>query len=168
MSSDDETARLLTVLAATTPERGRILELGTGVGHGTAALVIGLGARDDVRIVTIDVDEQRSTETSAGDDWPSYVEFKVGDALETLATLGQFDLIFADAPAGKHVGLELAVAALNPKGILLVDDMAKWENGDPEMHAKQERVREALHNHPLLVCCDLAWSTGLIVCAKKG
>ena len=50
MSSDDETGRLLSVLASAVPAGGRILELGTGVGFGTAALVAGLVGRDDIRV----------------------------------------------------------------------------------------------------------------------
>jgi len=42
-SSDERVGRLLAVLAASVPEHGRILELGTGAGVGTAWLVSGLG-----------------------------------------------------------------------------------------------------------------------------
>ena len=39
--------------------------------------------------------------------------------------LGQFSLIFADAPGGKWEGLDRTIAALEPGGLLVVDDM-RW------------------------------------------
>ena len=44
-------------------------------------------------------------------------------ALEMLDSAGQFDLIFADAQGGKWDGLDRAIAALRPHGLLIVDDM---------------------------------------------
>lgn len=166
MSSHDDTGRLLAVLAAGVRRGGRILELGTGVGFGTAALVAGLGARVDVRVVTIEGDD--ATAAAARDnDWPGYVEFVVGDIVELLPSLGQFDVVFADAQGGKWTRLDLTIAAVKPGGMLVVDDMEKFVDGDPLVHEKQDAVRRELLGHRDLVSCELVWSTGIIVSTKR-
>jgi predicted O-methyltransferase YrrM len=124
LSCDDATGRLLAVLAAAVPEGGRILEIGTGTGAGTAWLVHGLGERTDVRIVSIESDVTVA-EANASAPWPSYVELWAGDAMDLLAGLGTFDLVFPDAPAGKWTGLSKTLAALRPRGVLVVDDMSQ-------------------------------------------
>ncbi len=122
LSSEPDVGAWLSCLAAAVPPRGRILELGTGAGSGLAWLVHGLGWRDDIEVITIDVDLALQTQTrQAG--WPSYVRFELGDGAALLTALGTFDLIFADAPGGKTVGLDGTVAALRPGGTLVVDDM---------------------------------------------
>ena len=50
--------RLLAALAAAVPSGGRVLEIGTGVGVGLAWLVHGLGARRDVEVVTVELDDE--------------------------------------------------------------------------------------------------------------
>lgn len=166
MSSDDETGRLLAVLASSVQRDGRILELGTGVGFGTAALVAALQTRDDVRIVTVEGDA-RTAAAARDNEWPSFVEFVVGDIVELLPTLGEFDLVFADAQGGKWDALDRTIAAVKPGGFLLVDDMAKFDGGDPELHAKQQEVADTLLRHQQLTACEMAWSTGLILCSKR-
>lgn len=71
-SSDDRVGRLLAVLAASVPESGRILELGTGTGVGTAWLVSGLSGRSDVEVATVESDEGRVA-LVRGMPWPPYV-----------------------------------------------------------------------------------------------
>ncbi len=55
---------------------------------------------------------------------PPHVRFVLGDAADLVATLGKFNLIFADAPGGKLFKLRRTVDALAPRGVLLVDDMS--------------------------------------------
>src|SRR5713226_2745830 len=93
-SSDDRVGRLLSVLAAAVPQRGRILELGTGAGVGTAWIVHGLGDRSDVEVTTVEA-EQEMEDLAQRQVWPTYVRFIVDDAVHVLASLGQFDLLFA-------------------------------------------------------------------------
>ena len=52
-----EVGRLLATLAAAVPNGGRILEIGTGVGVGLAWLVHGLVGRQDVEVVTVELDD---------------------------------------------------------------------------------------------------------------
>lgn len=167
-SCDPEVGRLLAVLAAAVPEGGRVLEIGTGAGVGAAWLVSGLLPRTDVTLTTVEQDE-RTAEVAAGGDWPGFVEFRVGDALELLPGLGAYDLVFADAVAGKHVGLDLTVAALGPRGVLVVDDMTPapgvvWE---PEFARRQDGVRQALLADRRLVTVELAHGSGVILATAR-
>src|SRR5689334_24467347 len=89
MSCEPDVGALLAVLAAGVPPGGRILELGTGAGVGTAWLVSGLGTRADVELVTVDNDEASAAlVTRAG--WPHYVRHVLGDAVLVTAQEGSF------------------------------------------------------------------------------
>ncbi|QFY13615.1 SAM-dependent methyltransferase [Nonomuraea phyllanthi] len=155
-SCDPAVGRLLAALAAHVPQDGRVLELGTGVGVGLAWLASGLLPRTDATVTTVESDAERAARTATGD-WPPFVRLLTGDALELLPGLGTFDLVFADAVAGKQVGLDLTIAALNPRGMLVVDDMlpapgAVW---DDEFAARQDAVRRRLLTHERLVAVEL-------------
>lgn len=165
-SCDDGTGRLLAVLAAAVPEGGRILELGTGVGAGLAWIIHGLGPRTDVEVVSIEVDEP-TARAAATEAWPEYIHLHVVDALELLPTLGSFDLIFPDAPAGKWTGLERTIAALRPGGVLLVDDMIPKPDMPDEWVTYLERTRDKLLAHLDLMTAEIADLTGVILATKR-
>ena len=165
-SSDERVGWLLAVLAASVPDHGRILELGTGTGVGTAWLVSGLAGRSDVEVVTVESDEVRGAMVGSLP-WPPCVRLVAGDAVEQLQTLGAFHLIFADAQGGKWERLDLTIQALRPGGLLVVDDMTPQDWWDEEQRQQQSAVARALLAHPDLVSVDMDWSTGVIVCARK-
>jgi predicted O-methyltransferase YrrM len=101
--------RLLAALAAAVPSGGRVLEIGSGVGVGLAWLVHGLGARRDVEVVTVELDDEVQR-TALSAPWPPQVRFESGDGAEAVGRLGQFDLIFPDASGGKIFKLRWTVA----------------------------------------------------------
>ncbi|WP_327587386.1 class I SAM-dependent methyltransferase [Nonomuraea sp. NBC_00507] len=146
-----------------------MLEIGTGAGVGLAWLVSGLLPRADVTVTTIECDLGRAELVTNGD-WPGFVDFRSGDALDLLPGLGTFDLVFADAEAGKQVGLELTIAALSPRGMLVVDDMVPapavvW---DAEFAGRQEAVRRTLLGHERLVAVELAGhGSGVILATAR-
>ncbi|WP_188189280.1 O-methyltransferase [Nonomuraea sp. SYSU D8015] len=168
-SCDPAVGRLLAALAAGVPEGGRVLEIGTGTGVGVAWLASGLLPRSDVTVTTVERDAERAAlVASAG--WPAFVDFRVGDALELLPGLGTYDLIFADAEGGKQVGLELTIAALNPRGVLVVDDMvpAPGVVWDQEFAGRQDTVRRTLLGHDRLVAVDMpGHGSGVIVATAR-
>lgn len=181
MSCEPSTGALLAVLAAAVPVGGRILELGTGAGVGTAWIVHGLGDRTDVEVVTVDNDPAVS-EIARGASWPRTVRFVVGDAVEVTGREvvgreviggevtggeGAFDLIFADAQGGKWDGLDGTIAALRPGGQLLVDDMTPPYFADDNHETKTEEVRVRLLAHPGLVSVPIAWASGLILSTRR-
>jgi len=164
-SCDDGTGRLLAVLAAAVPEGGRILEIGTGVGMGCAWMVHGLGSRMDVELVTVEFDAS-SAAIAAGGAWPTYVQLICGDINELIPTLGTFDLIFPDAPAGKWTGLDRTISSLRPRGVLVVDDLIPKPDQPEEWNRYLARTQEKLLSHPDLVTVEIADLTGVIVAAK--
>jgi len=160
LSCEPAVGGLLAVLAAHLPAGSRILELGTGAGVGTAWIVSGLLPRTDVTVTTVEQDPQTARLAGQGS-WPAFTDLRHGDALDVLREGGGFDLIFADAPGGKHEGLDLTIAALNPRGLLVVDDMTpvpRWPAklhgsgrgpagppGEPAAHLGRARLRLGGH-----------------------
>ncbi len=164
-SCDDGTGRLLAVLAAAVPEGGRILEIGTGVGVGCAWMVHGLGTRADVELVSVELDSKAAAGASEGS-WPSYVRLLVGDITELLPTLGTFDLIFPDAPAGKWTGLDGTIASLQPRGVIVVDDLIPKADQPEEWNKYLARTRDKLQSHTGLVAVEIADLTGVIIATR--
>jgi predicted O-methyltransferase YrrM len=166
LSCEPGVGRLLAALAAAVPPRGRILEMGTGVGVGTAWIVSGLSGRDDVEVVSVEIDAETSQRAQQGA-WPRFVSLRVGNILDLLAPLGSFDLIFADAQGGKWEGFDRTIAAVRPGGILLVDDMTPptWLNDKHRMHTA--KVRTTLLTHPSLAAAELAEASGMILATRR-
>jgi predicted O-methyltransferase YrrM len=166
MSCDPGTGRLLAVLAAAVPPNGRVLELGTGTGVGTAWIAHGLQGRADVEVITVEIDAATAA-LAAQYSWPTWVKLRTGDATEVTRTAGSFDLIFADAQGGKWEGLDTTVAALRPGAHLLVDDMTPGEFADDHHARKTSEVRARLLDHPDLISVEITWSTGLILSTRR-
>lgn len=166
MSCDPGTGRLLAVLAAAVPAKGRVLELGTGTGVGTAWITHGLHGRDDVEVVTVEIDAATAA-LAAQYSWPPWVRHLTGDAVEVTRSAGGFDLIFADAQGGKWEGLDTTVDALLPGAHLLVDDMTPGEFADEHHARKTSEVRARLLSQPDLTSVEIAWSTGLILSTRR-
>lgn len=159
--------RLLAALAAAVPRGGRVLEIGTGVGVGLAWLVHGLGARRDVEVVTVELDDEVQR-TALSAPWPPWVRFESGDGAEVADRLGQFDLIFPDAPGGKIFKLRRTVAALRRGGVLVVDDMDLARHEDERLRSALAVVRHRLLDNAELVCAELGFSSsGVIVAVKR-
>jgi predicted O-methyltransferase YrrM len=166
LSCEPGVGRLLAALAAAVPPRGRILEMGTGVGVGTAWIVSGLDGRDDVEVVSVEIDAQTVRLAQTGV-WPKFVSLRVGNILHLLDELGRFDFVFADSQGGKWQGLVRTIDALRPGGILLVDDMTPptWLDDMHRQHTAQ--VRATLLTHPDLVAAELAEASGMILATRR-
>jgi predicted O-methyltransferase YrrM len=133
MISEAKVGALLATLAASKPA-GRILELGTGTGHGAAWLLSGMDATSTLD--TVDTDERVVTVARRQLGADARVRFHVMDGGEFLASRmpGEFDLIYADAWPGKFSHLDAALALLRPGGIYVIDDLLPQPNW-PEGHA---------------------------------
>ena len=77
--------------------------------------------------------------------------------------MGTFELVFADAPGGKLTNLEGTIGALQPGGILVVDDMDLSRQEDPDIRVALTRVRKSLVGHSELVVAELEAGSGIIV-----
>ncbi|GAA2361706.1 O-methyltransferase [Dactylosporangium salmoneum] len=167
LSCEPPVGRLLATLAAALPPGGRVLELGTGAGVGTAWLVSGLLPRADATLLSVELDPATSA-LAAEAGWPDFVELRVGDALEFLAAAeGGYDLIFADCAGGKVEGLEHTLARLNPRGTIVVDDMREADDWPDDFRARQQGVRRTLLEHPDLVSVELDHGSGVIIGVRR-
>ncbi len=166
LACEADVGKLLAALAAAVPRGGRVLEIGTGVGVGLAWLVHGLGARRDFEVVTVELDDQVQR-TALSAPWPPWVRFESGDGAQVVGRLGQFDLIFPDAPGGKIFKLRRTVAVLRPGGVLVIDDMDLTRHQDEQLRSALAVVRHWLLGNADLVCAELGFSSGVIVAVKR-
>lgn len=165
MSCDPRTGSLLAALAATRPG-GRILELGTGVGEGTAWLLDGMS--EDATLVTIELDDsvQAIARRHIGGD--ERVTFVTGDGGRWLEEHdgAPFDLVFADTWPGKFTHLERALALVAPRGMYVIDDLLPqpgWPKGHEAAVTDLLAVLEARSDFRTT---RLAWSSGLLIAVR--
>src|SRR5689334_7307510 len=164
--SEAKVGALLATLAASKPA-GRILELGTGTGHGAAWLLSGMDATSTLD--TVDTDERVVTVARRQLGADARVRFHVMDGGEFLATRmpGEFDLIYADAWPGKFSHLDAALALLRPGGIYVIDDLLPQPNW-PEGHApKVPALVDDLERRPEFTTVRMAWASGLMLVARR-
>lgn len=166
LACEVEVGKLLAALAAAVPSGGRVLEIGTGVGVGLAWLAHGLAVRRDVEVVTVELDDEVQR-TALSAPWPPWVRFESGDGAVVVGRLGQFDLIFPDAPGGKIFQLRRTVAALRRGGVLVVDDMDLTRHEDEQLRSALAVVRHRLPDNAELVCAELGFNSGVIVAVKR-
>ncbi|WP_377269912.1 O-methyltransferase [Peterkaempfera sp. SMS 1(5)a] len=166
MSCEGRTGSLLTVLAGARPG-GRILELGTGAGEGTAWLLNGMDPAS--RLVTVELDQAVQTvarEQLADDPRVDWVTGDAGTWLEKYR--GEpFDLIFADTWPGKFTHLDQALELVAPGGTYLVDDL-RPQPGWPAGHLTAvEQLLTALESRRDLRTVRLDWASGLLMAVRS-
>ena len=167
MSCEERTGSLLAVLAAARPG-GRILELGTGAGAGTAWLVSGMDATASLVTVELDATVQAIAREQLGAD--PRVTFVTGDGGEWLEAYDgePFDLVFADTWPGKFTHLEQALELVAPGGTYLIDDLLP-QPGWPEGHAASVQLLLAeLDKRQDFRSVRLAWASGLLIAVRSG
>ena len=167
MSCEERTGSLLAVLAAARPG-GRILELGTGAGTGTAWLVSGMDATASLVTVELDVTVQAIAREQLGAD--PRVTFVTGDGGEWLEAYDgePFDLVFADTWPGKFTHLEQALELVAPGGTYLIDDLLP-QPGWPEGHAASvQLLLTELNERRDFRSVRLAWASGLLMAVRPG
>jgi predicted O-methyltransferase YrrM len=166
MASEPKVGALLAALAASKPG-GRLLELGTGTGHGTAWLLTGMDARATLDTVDNDPAVVAVAQRHLGGD--RRVIFHVADGAEFLEqSSDRYDLIYADAWPGKFSHLDEALALLKPGGIYVVDDLLPQANW-PEGHAPKVPVLiDDLERRDGFVTARLAWGSGLMLVVRAG
>lgn len=164
---DPRVGALLRTLARSVGD-GRILELGTGPGTSTAWILDGMTAGATLTTIDQDPNLVEIARDVLGDD-PRIV-FHVGDGsslLRALAGRQQFDLVFADTWPGKYWDLDLALGLVARGGVYVVDDMLPQPNW-PEGHAAEvAQLLDSLDEHPDLFITRMAWSTGVVLAARR-
>jgi predicted O-methyltransferase YrrM len=166
LACEPRTGALLRTLAASKPG-GRFLELGTGTGISTAWILDGMDSTSTLMTVDSSAHFVEIARLHLGHD--AHVTFHVDDGAAFLAKLrgSAFDLIFADTWPGKFDHLEDALNLLRPGGLYVIDDLLPQPTW-PQGHApKVPNLITELARNPRLVLCELAWSSGIIVAAKR-
>ncbi|MDG4857868.1 class I SAM-dependent methyltransferase [Streptomyces sp. T-3] len=165
MSSEDRTGSLLAALAASRPA-GRILELGTGVGEGSAWLLSGMDRA--ARLITVELDSavQAVAQEELGAD--PRVSFVCGDGGAWLEEWADepFDLIFADTWPGKFTHLHRALQLVAPGGIYLIDDLAPQPDWPQSHHNSVKHLLTELEERDDFRCVRMAWATGLLMAVR--
>jgi predicted O-methyltransferase YrrM len=165
MASEAKTGALLATLAASKPG-GRLLEIGTGTGLGTAWLLSGMDAAARLDSVDVDADVVAVARRHLGGD--ARVTFHVADGAEFLGRLprGAFDLIYADSWPGKFTHLDEALALLRVGGVYFIDDLLPQPNW-PDGHAPKVPVLiDALERRDDFTTVKLAWASGLMLAVR--
>jgi predicted O-methyltransferase YrrM len=166
MGSERGTGAMLRMLAASKPG-GRLLELGTGTGIGTAWLLAGMDQSSRLESVDNDSEAQEVARRHLGDD--RRVTFHLKDAAVFLDEPHPhgFDLIFADAWPGKFPHRDAALSHLRSGGIYVIDDLLPQPNW-PEGHDDRVRTLIAdLERRRDLVSVTLAWASGLMIVVRR-
>ncbi|MFD6531205.1 O-methyltransferase [Streptomyces sp. NPDC060184] len=165
MSSEDRTGSLLAALAAARPG-GNILELGTGIGEGTAWLLSGMDRSAALTTVELDPAVQDVGRELLGAD--PRVTFVTEDGGTWLDAYGGalFDLVFADTWPGKFTHLGRALDLVAPGGIYLIDDLLPLPDRPAEHTAAVRRLLAGLEEREDFRCVRLAWASGLLMAVR--
>ncbi len=167
MASEPKTGALLAALAATRPG-GRLLEIGTGTGVGTAWLLSGMDA--SARLDTVDTDRAvvAVAQRHLGSDPRVAFRLEDGAAFLARAEPDTYDVVYADAWPGKFTHLDAALACLRQGGVYVIDDLLPQPNW-PDGHAtKVDALVAALRSKPGFVTVALAWASGVMLVVRQG
>jgi predicted O-methyltransferase YrrM len=165
MVSEPKVGALLAVLASSKPG-GRILELGTGTGHGTAWLLAGMDGAATLDTVDTDPQVVAVAQRHLGSD--TRVTFHLGDGAAFLreSPPNHFDLVYADAWPGKFSHLDDALSVLRPGGVYVIDDLLPQPNW-PEGHApKVPLLIDEIERRVQFSTVRLAWASGLMLVVR--
>ena len=167
MASEPKTGALLAALAASKPG-GRLLELGTGTGLGTAWLLSGMDAAS--HLDTSDTDPKVVAIARTHLEKDARVTFHVMDGADFISRSprDRYDLIYADAWPGKFTHLDQTLSLLRGGGIYFIDDLLPQANW-PEGHAaKVPALIDAIERRPGFATVKLSWASGLMLAVRTG
>ncbi|MCB5906173.1 O-methyltransferase [Streptomyces pinistramenti] len=165
-SCQDRTGALLRTLAALKPG-GRLLELGTGTGAGTAWILDGMSS--DAHLVTVERDPELAAVASDLLRSDHRVEFTVDDLHEWMPQQrGQtFDFVFVDCRLAKQHH-ETVLGLLRPGAVYVADDLHPGTGWGPQDVVARDEYLATLAADPRLRPTLLDWSSGLVVAAVDG
>lgn len=139
-----ETGRFLHLLTATIGG-GSVAELGSGTGVGAAWIASAL--QPSVNFVTVELDPDRATLARKTLQSTPGATVLTGDWRDALAH-GPFNLIFVDASDAKLNGKPEILGALQPGGLIILDDFTPEEFWPAEWRGKPDELRELWLNDP--------------------
>jgi caffeoyl-CoA O-methyltransferase len=129
----------------------RILEIGTFTGY--SALSMAEALPEDGKLITCDIDEKVVAVARgffARSPHGKKIEVRVGDALETIRTMGPnetFDLAFLDADKARYIDYYEAVLARLRSGGIVVADNTLWSGAVLDPKTADDRGIDAFNRH---------------------
>ena len=164
-ASQEKTGALLAAIAASKP-RGRFLEIGTGVGHGTAWILEGADQSSCIETVDSNPDTVAIARRHLGMD--QRVTFHIADGGPFISSIRakSYDLIFADAWPGKFSHLDETLSLLNVGGIYLADDLLPQENWPEGQGTRVPGLLAALESRQDFFTIRMAWASGIALAVR--
>jgi predicted O-methyltransferase YrrM len=166
----DEVGSFLRTLAASLPS-GRVGEVGTGAGVGTAWLASGLAT--GASLTTVELEPRLAAAARGLFVDRADVEVLTGDWLEVMPQRGPFDLLFLDG--GGHEALHPAnwqslAELLKPSGIMILDDLTPEEAWPDSWRGKPDPKRELAFNSGLFTATEIQSRahSSLLMLVRKG
>jgi predicted O-methyltransferase YrrM len=166
LSCEPRTGALLRTLTAA-KSGGRILEVGAGVGVGTAWLLAGMD--DEATLVTLEIDEEAADivrELFAAEPRVHVVHVDATAWLETY-TGPPFDLVFVDTTVTKFDRRDLLLRNMAPGAFMVGDDLVAGPTWTPQHPARVERFLDEIVREPELVTTLMTWASGLVVATRR-
>ena len=169
MSCEAAVGRLLRALAAAKPG-GRLLELGTGTGAGTAWLLAGMDGQSTLDTLDDDPEALAVARRHHGHD-PRVTlhEADGGPWLTDRVGAPGYDLVFADTWPGKFTHRDEALSLVRRGGFYVVDDLDRQPEGAvPDGHhlAVDELVADLESREGWAALPLLGWSCGVLVLVR--
>lgn len=166
MPSDPMVGSLLKTLAASKID-GKLLEMGTGTGLGSAYMLAGMSSK--ASLTTFDKDSKllAIAQKHLGHDPRIDIQCCDGEDWVKPNESNSYDIIFADTWHGKYLLLEETLTMLKVGGLYLIDDLlpqANWPNGHIE---KANILKNNLLHRNDLHSIYLACGTGMILAVKR-
>lgn len=149
-SCTDATGRLLAVLSGQI-KQGKILEIGTGFGVGSAWILSAI--QSNVQFISVDIEPNRVEFVNKNINHHQ-ATFICGDWKEIIQK-GPFQFAFADVAAAKSVEGEILIDILEVGGLLLMDDFTPEEHWPEHWRGKTDPVREFWLNHENLTATEI-------------
>jgi predicted O-methyltransferase YrrM len=166
MAADPQAGSLLRTLVASKP-RGRFLELGTGMGLSLSWMVDGM---DDTSVViSLDNDAVLVAIVQECFKTNKNVHIHCVDGGEWINSYKgpKFDVIFADTWPSKYSHLEATLHLVKDGGFYVVDDMMEQPNWPQGHDQKAGDLRAYFLAHKDFYVTEIAWSTGMMLGAKR-
>lgn len=148
----DEVGELLYLLVGHI-RAGRIAELGTGCGVGTAWIA----SSTALDVYTVDNDQERVKGTQELFSEVPHVHTMSGN-WDQILQKGPFQLIFVDVKPAKLEGVDGLINATEVGGLIVIDDLTPIEFWPDDWKGKPDPVRDVWLHHSQLVSVEIRTS----------
>lgn len=166
MSSEPRVGALLRTLVASKPG-GNILEVGAGVGVGSAWLLDGMDA--EARLTSLEVHERIGGVCKQILSPDPRAQVVITDSTEWLTAYDGplFDFAFVDTTITKFERRDSLFAHLADGAIFVADDLLPQDSWNDQHPPRVERFRKEILEEPNLVPTLVDWASGLLIAVYR-